>query len=301
MSLTDISFDQVQRFVAELSEDVSVKTVHNCVVLLRVMLVGKKGASAIKRGFVRHDPTKGVELPARKHEKIVPLTREQVWKLIDAAKEVGGVGHGIVFMDAFTGLRRNEILALRFTDIDWLNREVVVSKAISKFQANDGAHKWLWKIGGPKSMKSNRRVALPESVIELLSGLRQTSKEPEGLIFPGTDDCLMDPDYFNAEIFAPIAKHAGMEGVRFHDLRHFFASMLISQGESPKYVCDQMGHSSIQITLDTYGHLFPQARREASAKLEEAMFAGRKNRMVESLVEKTAKAVESTSAAKRTN
>ncbi len=289
MSLSNIGFDQVQHFVSELSKEVSVKTVHNCVILLRVMLVGKKGASAIKRGHVRHDPTKGVELPAMEHEKIVPLTLKQVWKLIDSAKEVGGIGYGIVFIDAFTGLRRNEILALRFTDIDWLNREVAVSKAVSKFPAEDGAHKWVWKIGPPKSQKSNRRVALPQSVIELLSGLRQTAKGPEGLIFPGTNGHLMDPDYFNAEIFAPTAKHAGLEGVRFHDLRHFFASMLISQGESPKYVCDQMGHSSIQITFDTYGHLFPQAREEAAKKLQKAMFAGRKKPFGSNLVAKQAR------------
>jgi hypothetical protein len=94
------------------------------------------------------------------------------------------------------------------------------------------------------------------------------------------------PDYFDASIYGPVAAAAELPEVRFHALRHSFASMLIAQGESAKYVCDQMGHSGIQVTFDSYGHLFPQARREASAKLERAMFAQRKGRMVESLVEK---------------
>jgi len=62
--------------------------------------------------------------------------------------------------------------------------------------------------------------------------------------------------------------------------------MLIAQGESSRYVCDQMGHSSIQVTFDTYGHLFPQAKQEASSKLEQTMFAKRKEPSVENLVEK---------------
>jgi hypothetical protein len=65
--------------------------------------------------------------------------------------------------------------------------------------------------------------------------------------------------------------------VRFHDLRHFFASMLIAQGESPKYICDQLGHSSIRVTFDVCGHLFPQSREEAAAKLQKAMFASRRS------------------------
>jgi integrase len=86
---------------------------------------------------------------------------------------------------------------------------------------------------------------------------------------------FIDPDYFHASIYRLIALAAELPSVRFHDVRHFFASMLIARGESPKYVCDQMGHSGIQVNFDTYGHLFPQARRDASAKLEQAMFAAR--------------------------
>ena len=99
----------------------------------------------------------------------------------------------------------------------------------------------------------------------------------------------------------PIAAGAGLAGIRFHDLRHFFASMLIAQGESAKYGCDQMGHSSIQVTFDTYGHLFPQAKHEASSKLEEAMFAKHKEPSVENLVEKRPKQPTPKTAGRRAN
>ena len=291
MSLSEIGYDLVQNFVNELAKQVSVKTLHNVIICLRVMLVGKKGASAVKRGFLRHDPTRGIEMPAMDPKQIVPPAREEVWKLVDAAEELGGIGRDMVFIDAFTGLRRNEILALQYTDIDWTNKEVVINKAVSKTKVSDGVRKWEWQVGPPKSRKSNRRVAAAGAVLELLRSLRSKAEDTFGLIFRGPEGKRMDPDYFDEFIFGRIAAHAGLSRVRFHDLRHFFASMLIAQGESAKYVCDQMGHSSIQVTFDTYGHLFPNSRETAAKKLQQAMFTGRKKGFGSSLVAKPRKRV----------
>ena len=96
--------------------------------------------------------------------------------------------------------------------------------------------------------------------------------KPDGtFIFPGDCNGFIDPDKFDAEIWKPIAEKAGMARTRFHDLRHFFASQLIAQGETAAYVRDQMGHSSIKVTFDTYGHLFPGRGKEASARYEKSM------------------------------
>jgi integrase len=141
------------------------------------------------------------------------------------------------------------------------------------------ARKWEWQIGPPKSPKSNRRVAAPDAVRELLRRLRSKAKNDPGLIFLGPNGKRMDPDYFDEFIFGRIAAHAGLS----------HASMLIAQGESAKYVCDQMGHSSIQVTFDTYGHLFPNSRATAAKKLQQAMFTGRKNGFGTSLVAKPGK------------
>src|ERR1035438_10009040 len=128
-------------------------------------------------------------------------------------------------------------------------------------------------------------------------GHREHGNRPMPQERPGHEDngCFrswgkrMDPAYFDEFVFRRIAAKAGLPGVRFHDLRHFFASMLIAQGESAKYVCDQMGHSSIQVTFDTYGHLFPNSRETAAKKLQQAMFTGRKERTGSSLVAKPRK------------
>ncbi|HEV3329872.1 MAG TPA: site-specific integrase [Bryobacteraceae bacterium] len=135
-------------------------------------------------------------------------------------------------------------------------------------------------MGPPKSRKSNRRVAAADAVLELLRRLRSKAKYASGPIFLGPEGKRMAPDYFDVFIFGRIAAKAGLPGVRFHDLRRFFASMLIAQGESAKYVCDQMGHSSIQVTFDTYGHLFPNSRETAAKKLQQAMFTEGKDGLV---------------------
>jgi len=286
LKLQEIQLANVDRFVAETAPKVSVKTLRNCVTLLRVMLASEKGSSAIRQGYIRFDPLMGVELPSLMEREITPPSVESVWKLIDAAADMGSVRYGIVYLGAFTGLRRGEILALRFEDVDWFQNELVVNKAVARFPATDMAHKWVWRIGPTKSKKSNRRVGLAPNVLQLLSSLKQVSATHEGLIFTDGKGNFIEPDYFDEHIFNPIRVKAGLPDIRFHNLRHFFASMLIAQGESAKYVSDQLGHASIQITFDTYGHLFPQAKAEASAKLEKRMFEGRKSPFVRRVLEK---------------
>lgn len=264
-----LQLEHIQRLVIEMVEaKSSTKTIHNTVTLLRTMLAGERG-SALRLGYIGHDPTMGLEVPELIKPQIVPPTKEQAWALIGAAREIGGTGYPAAFLGAHTGVRRNELLALRFDDIDWFAKELCVRRAISKAKGTDGAHKWQWVLFEPKSKKSRRRIGLTESTLTLLSSLKRMG-DPEGFILPGPDGSWIDPDFFDAEIWKPVSDHAKIP-CRFHDLRHFFASQLIAQGETAAYVRDQLGHSSIQVTFDTYGHLFPAAVQEATARLEKAM------------------------------
>ncbi len=223
-------------------------------------------------------------MPSPVSKDILVPTAEKVWKLIDTAAEMKSLGHGMIYLGAFAGVRRGELLALCFEDIDWFQKELVINKSLAKCRATDGLHKWTWKVGPPKSKTSKRRVALTNNVLQFLANLKQFSGMSGGLIFANGDGKHIDPDVFDEDIFAPIRKKAGLNSVRFHDLRHFFASMLIAQGESPKYVSDQLGHSSVQITFDIYGHLFPQAKAEASEKFERRMLEARKEAIVSKLL-----------------
>lgn len=94
-------------------------------------------------------------------------------------------------------------------------------------------------------------------------------------LFPGNCGGFIDPDMFDAETWKPIAENAGLPGMRYPDLRHFFASQLIANNETAAYVRDQMGHSSSKVTFDTYGHLFPGRGKEAIDRNEKAMETAR--------------------------
>jgi len=282
--IQDIRLHSVQQFVEKLVPMVSTKTLRNTITLLKVMLAGEKGCSAIKQGYIWFDPLQGVELPSLLSKQVASPTADQVWRLIDTSAEMKSIGQGMIYLGAFTGIRRGELLALRFDDIDWFQKELTINKSLGKCLATDGVHKWIWKVGPTKSKRSNRRVALTNNVIQFLSKLKQFSGKSAGLIFSNRDGAHIDPDYFDDHIFDPIRKKAGLNDVRFHHLRHFFASMLIAQGESPKYVCDQLGHSSVQITFDVYGHLFPQAKAEASEKFERRMLKAREEAIVSKLL-----------------
>ena len=280
LKVAEIELHHVQNLATALASRLSSKTVGNIMTLLNTMLAGKFGQSAVKVGYIRHNPAKGIELPPDHGEEIIPPTAEQVSLLIDAAREIGGIAYAILLLVASTGMRRGEVLALRYSDIDWFSSEIRIRQAIKKAKATDGVHKWQWKMGPPKSPKSRRRIGMTKTVRSLLAGLKEINGGGgDGLIFPkgmvGLEpaDAWIDPDYFDASIFGPIADKAGLSGTRFHDLRHFFASVLIAQGESAKYVQDQMGHSSIQVTFDTYGHLFPQAKLDAVRRLDATLAA----------------------------
>ena len=269
LRVSDVRAEHLQAAIAAMATTLSPKTVHNTATLLRTMFAARKGGSALRLGYIGHDPTIGMELPEQIKPEIVPPTKDRVWALISAARELGGMGYGAAFLGSHTGVRRNELLALRFSDVDWFAKELRIRRAVSKARGTDGAHKWEWREGPPKSKRSTRRIGLTESALAVISALK-TGRTAEDLLFPGRAG-IMDPDLFGAEVWKPVVKAAKLPGTRFHDLRHFFASQLIAQGETPAYVRDQMGHASTQITLDTYGHLFPAARKDAVARLESEM------------------------------
>jgi integrase len=116
----------------------------------------------------------------------------------------------------------------------------------------------------PKSKKS-RRVDLSKQLRHVLLQLRnerlvktfneRKSSIADDLVFPSPEGSVLDPDNLIKRYFLPCIEHAGLRRFRFHDLRHSFGSLLIQDGASLAYVKEQMGHSSIQVTVDTYGHL----------------------------------------------
>lgn len=161
-----------------------------------------------------------------------------------------------------TGMRRGELLALQRGDIDWHNGQIHVRRALYK-----------GRFVTPKSRKALRAIDMAPTLAHTLEGhLLRAPESPLDLVFCARAGKPLDPDNLIKREFLPALERAGLRRIRFHDLRHTYASLLVNNWENIKYISEQMGHASVQITLDRYSHLFPNVRREAVMRLERSLF-----------------------------
>jgi len=195
-----------------------------------------------------------------------PLTQEEAKVFLDAV-QTHYPRHYPFFLCALrTGMRLGELLALQWGDIDFHGGFIEVVRSFTR-----------GRYTTPKNGKT-RRVDMTPQLAETLKELRTERKRealargwkelPE-LIFVETTGAMVNGDLLRRRVFHPALEKAGLRHVRIHDLRHTVASILIQNSESLAYVRDQLGHSSIQITVDIYGHLEPGKNRAAMAKLDD--------------------------------
>lgn len=168
----------------------------------------------------------------------------------------------LLTLSIMSGLRQGEALGLKWTDIDWFNCQVHVQRTF-----NHG------RFFAPKSKASNRSVDLGPTVIKQLKEWKiMCPANDMDLVFPNRVGKPIDARNLFQRDFEAALRRAGLRKIRWHDLRHTFAALLIDQGEHPKYIQTQMGHSSINVTMDTYGHLMNPVNKQASARLDQTVF-----------------------------
>ena len=152
---------------------------------------------------------------------------------------------------ALTGLRQGELFALRDRNVD-LDALTV--------QVEHGAYRG--ELVPVKTRASRRRVDLSSIAAHVIRRQLLARKPNDlGLVFPSPRGALLNDDNFRHRVFRPAVRRTVVTGLRFHDLRHTYAVLMVAAGAHPKYLQAQMGHSSIRVTLDLYGHLFPDANR----------------------------------------
>jgi integrase len=206
-------------------------------------------------------PNEMSEDEQERKEKVDFLTPGELMKIIDNVDELK---YKVIFlMAASTGLREGELLGLKWSDIDLEGHLVHVRRTF-----NHG------RFYPPKSNKSRRSVDLmPKMVSELRRWkLASSYSGDDDLVFPGFKGGPMDCNHLVKKRFYPALNRAEIKKIRFHSLRHTFASLLIDQGENIKYIQEKMGHASITTTLDIYGHLMNKTNREAAKRLQETIF-----------------------------
>lgn len=219
---------------------------------------------AVKHGIIVQNPAEAVDLPRPRNKETTMIGPVDVWLLLNAAKETPY--YGPLFLVVYTGLRRGEVLGLRWCDLDL---ELAPCSVIQTLQQ---LHNGQYVFKEPKSRRGRRQIALLPSLAILLREHRAKQENarkllgkplaPTDLVFSHPDGTPLRPDSLT-RAFHTIARSVGLDGVPLHDLRHAHATLMLQQGMHPKIVSERLGHSSVAITLDTYSHVLPELQGTA--------------------------------------
>jgi integrase len=229
---------------------------------------------AVMDGLIPRNVTESVKPPQPSREEMHPLTPEQAKLLLEIAHKATDRLEALYVLAIHTGLRQGELLGLKWDDVDLEDGFLQVRRTLTI--TKDGP-----VFTSPKTAGSRRSVKLTSKAIEALK--RHLERQlgeidrvgslwiENGLIFASETGEPLNRHNLIRRSFKPLLKRAGLPQIRFHDLRHTCATLLLTRNVNPKIVSEMLGHSSIAITLDTYSHVLPNMRDQAAAAMEEAL------------------------------
>lgn len=268
LPIASIDHVEVRRFLAEKqAENLAPKTLQRVRLVLRQVLALAKSAGAIKS-----NPCDGVRLPRPARAEPIFLTAEQLDALARACKPPYGL---LVRLAAATGLRPSELCGLRVGRVDLSKGTVEVAEALTVVKGRTEV--------GPTKNSLRRTVGIPRSVCEDLAIHLQARADeagrpldPQEFLFTAPMGGPLRRDLLFKRFIRPAITAARLpQGLRLHDLRHTCAALLIALGAHPKAIQERLGHSSITVTIDVYGHLFPSIDQALTARLDETLKAAR--------------------------
>ncbi len=265
--LTRLTPDHVQAMLNGLAEQGrSPLTISNVRAALRKAL-----NQALRRGYVLRNVATLVDAPRTSGFKITPLDLPQARKLLDAV-----AGHRLeaLYRVALSlGMRRGEVCGLRWKDVDFAQATLSVNGSLRRF---GGKLHWT----APKTASSVRTLALPPVLLDALRRHKARQEEERadaedweetGYVFVSTRGTPLEPHNV-VRHFKSVLRKAGLPGtVRFHDLRHSCATLLIAQSVHLSVIKDILGHTQISTTANVYGHVLPDIQRAATARLDDVL------------------------------
>ena len=272
LRLSEITREQVRLLLASKAEaGLKRGTLKNIVAPLRQLL-----NQALEDGRIAGNPAArlGRQLSRLRSgdegKRTEIFTERELAHLLAAARAHCPEHADLITTVAWTGMRQGEAFGLQWQDIDFHNGFVEVRRTV-------GYRQGQLLTGSPKSRKA-RRVDLPQALQQLLRRRSERAVEQAALtgkpfcpwVFPNRAGLPLDASHFTSRVWHPLLAKAGLRGLPFHTLRHTYASLLIMRSENLTYIKEQLGHSSIQVTVDLYGHLIPGMHRGAIDALAEA-------------------------------
>jgi integrase len=228
-------------------------------------------------GLLPRNATEAVKPSQPSREEMHPLTPEQAKHLLQVAHEIGDRLEALYVLAIHTGLRQGELLGLKWDDVDLEDGALQVRRTLTITKSGP-------VFTSPKTTSSRRSVKLTSNATEALKshlkrqlgeidrvGSLWSPGDADGLIFASETGEPLDRRAVTKLKFKPLLKRSGLPEIRFHDLRHTCATLLLTRNVNPKIVSEMLGHSTIAITLDTYSHVLPNMRNQAAAAMEEAL------------------------------
>jgi integrase len=241
----------------------SAKTIWNIHTVVRASL----NQAQIEDLIIRN-PIIGLKLPPKKKPENNYLTSEQMAKYLESIR--AHRLYAAFVLECVTGMRRGEILGLKWNCVNFKTGELKVKETWIKSVSGKTY------FSGPKNETSKRTIIIPQEVVKELKKHKKAQAaekltwgddyQKHNLIFPKENGEPMRPDTFY-ETHIKLIGEAGLGHIRFHDLRHSVASALIDKGFNLKDIAELLGHSSIEVTADIYGHLTRERKRDATQSL----------------------------------
>jgi len=240
----------------EYGPGLSDRMVKSCHVTCRVAL-----DRAVAQGLILKNPAAVCKAPATHPKEMQVLTREELQRLLIQAKEDGC--YELLLLELSTGLRRGELLALRWDDLDLATGELRIERQVQRVKGE-------LTVTQPKTMASSRSIILPAPTLDVLKNYRQSVDSRWIFPSPVKADSPLDPAAVRKKL-AAVLKRAGCKHIRFHDLRHTFATNALERGMDVKTLSAIIGHVSSATTLNVYAHVTDGMRQSAAAKIDRAI------------------------------
>ncbi len=227
---------------------------------------------AVKVGLLRANPCHQVTPPKPGTHEMVCLDVDELGTLLEAARE--RPQYAAIYLSAHTGLRRSELLGIRWRDTDLVNATLSVVQGLHEVPGEG------LQAAPPKSRRSKRTIDLTPETVMVLQAWRElqeaeledsgAKQSRDGYVFCHADGKPWTPSGVSS-VFKRVAKAAGFTTMRLHDLRHTHATILLRLGVNPKVVSDRLGHEDVGLYLRTYAHALPSIQREAMDLYEQAI------------------------------
>jgi integrase len=254
-------------YAAKLGEGLSSTTVHYLHVTMHRAL-----GEALRLGLVQRNVSEFATPPRRRRRKMQVLTSAQARAFLQSVR--GDPLEALYVVAITTGMRLGELLALRWSDVDLAAAHLQVRSTLHWYER-------VFEFAEPKTMHSRRKVALSREAVRALDVHERLQREARSLAGKAWHDLdLVFPDAVGRPLrgtnvlqthFTPALARAGLPPIRFHDLRHTAATLMLLKGIHPKVVSEMLGHTTISITLDLYSHVLPDMQREAAAAMDELL------------------------------